>query len=116
MWFLMRSAFWFSLVWGALPTTGPEFSAVQVSAQAAAGLQNLCAANPKQCLATLSSLAESNPNSIPASLTPPAAKTAEKPVAKTKTADVKPAEAPKAKKAGTLTAQDLQPQWHAPKG
>lgn len=118
MWFLLRSAFFFSLVWAALPSTGGAGldGTAAATQQAVAGLKSLCAANPKQCLTTLSSLAEIDPSSIPPQLlTPPKPV---KPVPNTTVPNItspkpKAVSRPVSKKLGTLTAQDLQPGWRA---
>jgi len=111
MFFVLRSAFWLSLVFAALPDA-PDMAALspaQLAQQAALGIQTLCAQDPKACLAALSKVAVLDPAAVPASVAPVFAVPAHPaPALLAKTA----AKAP-GKKTGTLTASDLSPAWRA---
>ena len=105
MFFMLRSAFWLSLVFAALPETKDiaAFSAHDLASQAGRSIESLCAQNPQSCMAALSKLAALDPATAPSTLGTPLAKPTLKSVKSLSN-----------QKIGTLNAGDLALAWHAP--
>jgi len=103
--FILRSMFWLSLVFSALPDTAniPALAMQDVVSHATGSLTDLCQQNAQDCMNAMAKLAAIDPDLVPASLVAPAplpAKAAQKPAK------------PVAKdKIGTLIDNDLTPAW-----
>lgn len=107
MGFILRSVFWLSLVFYALPDTAdiPAVAIRSVVGSATDSLTDLCKQNPQGCLNALAKLAAIDPELIPASLSAPAAE-----IMVSNPAQKSSKSVPK-DKIGPLIDNDLTPGW-----
>ena len=107
--FILRSIFWLSLVFSALPDTAatPDFALQTVVDSATGSLKHICAQNAQECMNALAKLAAFDPELIPNSLIAPVtpSKLAKTPQNYQKTGSKD--------KIGTLLDNDLIPGWRA---
>ena len=119
MLFLLRSAFWLSLVFWALPDTagGPAMSPQVLAQQAVTGIEGLCLQDPQNCLSVLGKSTD-----LVRSMAEPQARMADVPMPPTRPSSLAssisgPAPAERHQmtgKGGSLTQNDLIPAWHPP--
>ena len=107
MGFILRSIFWLSLVFYALPNTAdmPAATMRSVVGSATDSLTDLCKQNPQDCLNALAKLAAIDPELIPDSLSAPAGGIL--PAKPTQ----KPTRSASKDKIGTLIDDDFTPAW-----